>query len=351
MARVETIIVGGGVGAVAPFALNFIPFVSNTDPPSISTTDFLSVVPTGATRGLIVGTDPDATATERVRITGGMITEGAGNESVLIGRGAAAAGVGAVAIGRLASSGAGASNVAIGNSASCAGGAGVAIKGTINSGGSNSSVAISGTVTGTVNGSVAIGGSTAADGGIAIGIGSAANGVGSIAVGSLITVSPNGGIGIGGGVGIGHTNGIAIGAGASTFAAQQLVIGSNANGPAPINTVVVGHGLNAIANPTGVLFRLTNSSGADNAAGNYTVQPGISTGNAVAGDFRVDVGVPGASSSVLQTVTTRLAVRATVTALDTWLMIYDVDNATLERVSVGAVDSGGAGFKLLRIPN
>jgi len=349
MARVETIIVGGGVGAVAPFALNFIPFVSNTDPPSISTTDFLFVVPTGATRGLIVGTDPDATATERLRITGGMITEGAGNESVLIGRGALAPSVGAVAIGRLAASGATASSVAIGNSASCVGGSGVAIKGTINSGGSFNSVAIAGTVTGTVNGSVAIGGSTAADGGIAIGMGAAANGVAGIAIGFAVTVSPTGGIGIGGGVGIGHTNSIMIGAG-GTFAAQQLNIGTNTSA-LPINTVIVGHGSNTIGTPTGVLFRLTNSSGADNAAGNYTVQPGISTGNAVAGDFRVDVGVPGASSSVLQTVTTRLAVRATVTALDTWLMIYDVDNATLERVSVGAVDSGGVGFKLLRIPN
>lgn len=36
---------------------------------------------------------------------------------------------------------------------------------------------------------------------------------------------------------------------------------------------------------------------------------------------------------------------------NTRLMIYDVDNGTLERVSVGAADSGGAGFKVLRIPN
>lgn len=39
------------------------------------------------------------------------------------------------------------------------------------------------------------------------------------------------------------------------------------------------------------------------------------------------------------------------TAGNTRLMIYDVDNATLERVTVGAADSGGAGFKVLRIPN
>lgn len=39
------------------------------------------------------------------------------------------------------------------------------------------------------------------------------------------------------------------------------------------------------------------------------------------------------------------------TAGNTRFLIYDVDNATLERVSVGAADSGGGGFKVLRIPN
>lgn len=39
------------------------------------------------------------------------------------------------------------------------------------------------------------------------------------------------------------------------------------------------------------------------------------------------------------------------TAGNTRFMVYDVDNGTLERVSVGAADSGGAGFKVLRIPN
>jgi hypothetical protein len=39
------------------------------------------------------------------------------------------------------------------------------------------------------------------------------------------------------------------------------------------------------------------------------------------------------------------------TAGNTRFMLYDVDNATLERVSVGASDSGGVGFKVLRIPN
>jgi hypothetical protein len=39
------------------------------------------------------------------------------------------------------------------------------------------------------------------------------------------------------------------------------------------------------------------------------------------------------------------------TAGDTRFFVYDVDNGTLERVTVGAANSGGAGFKVLRIPN
>lgn len=39
------------------------------------------------------------------------------------------------------------------------------------------------------------------------------------------------------------------------------------------------------------------------------------------------------------------------TAGNTRFLLYDVDNGQLERVSVGAADSGGAGFKVLRIPN
>ena len=42
---------------------------------------------------------------------------------------------------------------------------------------------------------------------------------------------------------------------------------------------------------------------------------------------------------------------ASATAGNTRLLIYDVDNGALERVTVGAADSGGTGFKVLRIPN
>jgi hypothetical protein len=52
-----------------------------------------------------------------------------------------------------------------------------------------------------------------------------------------------------------------------------------------------------------------------------------------------------------ETVDTRMQIDASSTATHTGMMLYDVDNATLERVTVGIADSGGGGFKVLRIPN
>lgn len=42
---------------------------------------------------------------------------------------------------------------------------------------------------------------------------------------------------------------------------------------------------------------------------------------------------------------------ANCAAGETGLWLYDKDNNTMERVTVGAADSGGSGYKVLRIPN
>jgi hypothetical protein len=46
-----------------------------------------------------------------------------------------------------------------------------------------------------------------------------------------------------------------------------------------------------------------------------------------------------------------LTLEPSATAGDTLLLVYDVSAAAQKRVTVGAADSGGAGFKLLRVPN
>lgn len=42
---------------------------------------------------------------------------------------------------------------------------------------------------------------------------------------------------------------------------------------------------------------------------------------------------------------------ADTTALNTSLLLWDVNAGTLKRVSVGTDDSAGAGFKVLRVAN
>lgn len=49
--------------------------------------------------------------------------------------------------------------------------------------------------------------------------------------------------------------------------------------------------------------------------------------------------------------TNQVRIDSSASAGQTRFWLYDEDNGTMERVTVGAADSGGAGFKLLRIPN
>lgn len=49
--------------------------------------------------------------------------------------------------------------------------------------------------------------------------------------------------------------------------------------------------------------------------------------------------------------TSAMTLDASVTAGQTRMLLWDVDSGSLQRVTVGAANSGGAGFKVLRIPN
>ncbi len=392
MARVETIIVGGGIGAGSPFELNFVPIIGSVDPPLLISTDFLFTVPTGATRGLIVGTtDPDATATERLRVSEGFISEGVGVDSFVAGRGAVAGGTDNISIGRGANSGTaldtiviGAGNndnttgqgcilignnitksatqgsvVAIGNNLNVLG-AGTCINGNMTAVSSTAGICIQGTIQGTVGGvallgtitaganvsSVAIIGQASGSGGvIAIGDASVASGAGSIAIGRTTTASASESLAIGFSATSTHVESVALGGSSTTFAANQIVIGNSAS---RINTVSIGGDTDSA--PVSCTWRLANGTGTNIAGGHFIVQPGLSTGNAVPGQFRVNMGTALASGTTLQTAATRLQVSEGA-AGETWLHVYDVDNNALERVTVGAADSGGLGFKLLRIPN
>ena len=102
-------------------------------------------------------------------------------------------------------------------------------------------------------------------------------------------------------------------------------------------------------------FRTTNvEAGQTDQAntGHLVMTPGVGTSEGVGAFFKVDTApTSGSTGSVQNTPVTALQVDASKTAGDTRFLIYDVDNGTLERVTVGAADSGGTNFKVLRIPN
>ena len=367
MARVDTIVVGGGIGAGNPFALNGVPYVANIDPPLLATTDFVSLVPTGVNRGLIVGLADPAAGPERLRVKGGTILESAshtgttcigdGTDSVapgqiLIGNGITAGGQqDCLVIGNVAIAGAG-SSLVIGHGATLRG-AGICIGGVSSAfTGTQYHIVIGGTsATGNNLNHLNIGGSCNPTTGVTcLGTSAIVTAVNAVCIGGGSSVAASGGITIGGVVSAGHTNSISIGTGCGSIATRTFSVGSNAGGDS-INQFIIGHGLTAIANPTAVLFRLTNASGNNNAAGAMTLQAGLSTGNVVGPAVNLAVGAPGASGVVLQTQRIGVSCSPSTTATETYLMVYDVDNNVLERVSVGAADSGGPGFKVLRIPN
>jgi hypothetical protein len=83
----------------------------------------------------------------------------------------------------------------------------------------------------------------------------------------------------------------------------------------------------------------SSSAAGENAA--ITMEADDPVGNTL---INLEVGVGGVR-------TKGVAASPTTGTGETFLMVFDVDNATLERVIVGAADSGGSGFKVLRIPN
>lgn len=89
---------------------------------------------------------------------------------------------------------------------------------------------------------------------------------------------------------------------------------------------------------------------ANNAGGNVSFFPGIPTGSG--GSFCDFWSYLGSSAGTADgTPYNVLRGQKTSAANDTGLMVYDNNSTNIQRVTVGATNSGGAGFRLLRIPN
>lgn len=110
-------------------------------------------------------------------------------------------------------------------------------------------------------------------------------------------------------------------------------------------------GTNLLASPLAYTLAGTGGSGTNIAGGKLTVAAGRSTGNATPAVVALASTTAGSSGTTPQTLRDCLQVDGNATAAETPLLLLDIDKGTLQRVSIGASDSGGTGFKVLRVPN
>lgn len=297
MPHVETIVVGGGIAAGAPLTTNHFLYLENNAPPTAATSTVLTRA-AGPPEATVNFTDPAPAATERLRISGGFITQGASTDSVLIGRtasatansgvggvvigtgavlsGTGAAGTGAVVIGRNAtitdtvsspdsvvigvgassnSTSGGANNVVIGAGALGSGFTGVVIGSGASLRGPAGAVVIGNQATSTLGG-----------GGGDVVIGNATSGAGFCTiVGDAASSAQGSGTAIGRAASVGATFGTAIGRGASISAgslstivgarstdasARALLLGADHTVPAGFDgAILVGYGINVTGFP------------------------------------------------------------------------------------------------------
>jgi len=363
MARVQTIIVGGGVGAVAPFTTGTIPLVSSSDPPALSD----SIIVQQSVTEIIIGTDPDATATEKLRLSGGaMIAAAFGGVAI----------AGTVAIGK----GAGVStanktgNICIGltavvshASAACIRNVVIGDLAVISSSGSNQSVCIGAgaSITGAASG-ICIGGGAiiSAGAGIAIGTGASTSQNATVAIGAsadasqpnstaigeasqaggnpstalgsgcAIAASGNGGVAVGLSNSIGaHAGCLLIGRGLTSIAANHCMIGSTTSAQ-DYRTFVLGGGDTLGSAVAARTIRFTNASGANITAGDVTFIAPRATGNVAGGSFVFQTGAVGVSGSTLQVATTQFTILTSAGGAG-------VPNLRIDNVTTGA--GAGAG--------
>lgn len=98
--------------------------------------------------------------------------------------------------------------------------------------------------------------------------------------------------------------------------------------------------------PDNVMTPPANTAGVDRV-----INGGTSTGTAKSGRVVFATNPGGSAGSSVNDNVESAVVDGDATAGNTRFLLYDVTKATLSRVSVGAADSGGTGFKVLRIPN
>lgn len=152
---------------------------------------------------------------------------------------------------------------------------------------------------------------------------------------------------------------VLLGAGVTSTSGYNINIGYNSSnsvfgtcliGSSEIKDFYWGDGITDTV-PQDATLHATGGSGTDISGANLILAGGKGTGTGVGGSVIVQAAPVGLTGTSLNSLVDVAEFDADTTAGNTRFLIYDVDNGQLERVSVGAADSGGAGYKLLRIAN
>lgn len=365
MAESTPIVVGGGIQSGSPFALNHLVYVTNVNPPQLESLA-AQYVKDGSVFALSVadstGTYPSVSgATETLRVQGGIIVSGSGTDTVQIGRAASATANLSTVIGTQATDGgqvgvvigytasfSACAGVCIGNGASCTGNAGGSTAVVI---GTSASANVLAAGTAVVIGDQAVGRTsdvvigyqasssasnafgasnvvigTQASANIAQGtcvvVGTASHANVTLAVviggGSSVAITKGIVVGEGSSISSGGAGSIVIGQGSSVTAAANVILGNGVASGTPnicwlggpstkLIYIIFGEG-DTVVSPAGRLWRFTNGSGTDNAAGDFTLVAPISTGAGTPARIIFQVGHVAASSATLQTATTVLTI-------------------------------------------
>lgn len=315
-----------------------------------------------------------------INAAGGFSNTGGQTNSEIFGSGATVGAGTSVAIGRLATAGGSqGDSVVIGyNAQDSANGRNVIIGAGASATGAESAVAIGRNATVTTSSSVVIG--SGAAGQISIGA-NAVSGASSVAIGASATTATavdavvignaasatQAGTAVGKGatadaggdrgsvaVGFNATNatfyGTAIGRGTVNTSHYEFVGGGSDTPDSKRTDIYFGNGVVNTA-PVAVTYHGTGGSGTNIVGANIAIAGGKGTGTGTPGCVVIQTSVAGSSGATPQTLSDACKFDGNTTSGETRMLLLDIDAGTLKRVSIGSADSGGTGFKVLRVPN
>lgn len=109
----------------------------------------------------------------------------------------------------------------------------------------------------------------------------------------------------------------------------------------------------AVTNTTGGTVTIAAGSGgpANSNGGSTVLCGGKGRGTGVPGAVLIQTATATTSGTTLHTLRDAMKLDGNTTSGETPLLLLDIDKGTLQRVSIGASDSGGTGYKVLRVPN